>query len=76
MENTQEINKAVVFVYSQKNELRGERLSIIIESQHNFSVKEIRKILQQELSNIKFSIDLKIVDEIKTTAIGKKIIIQ
>lgn len=76
LENTKGIRKAVVFVHSQKDELRGERLSITLESEQNFLVKEIKKILQQELSNIKFSIDLKTVDTIKTTAVGKKIAIQ
>lgn len=76
LENTTGITKAVVFVHSQKNELRGERLNITIESEQNFLVKDIKKILQHELSNIKFSIDLKIVDKIKTTAVGKKIVIQ
>ncbi|WP_419767173.1 AMP-binding protein [Arcobacter sp.] len=77
LEEVEEIEKAVVFVNSnEKNSLKDEVLDITIESKHEFLVKDIRKILQKELSNIKFSINLKIVDKIKTSAVGKKLAIQ
>lgn len=75
LESIDGINKAVVFVKSNKEELRGERLDITIESEKDFLAKEINQILKKQLSNIKFSINLQIVDEIKTTAVGKKIIV-
>ena len=75
LENHKDINKAVVVVNTQQEKLRGESLNITIESKKEFLVKEIQKILKNELSNIKFSIKLTIVDSIKTTAIGKKILL-
>ena len=76
LEDIKDIRKAVVFVSSNKDALRGESLEITIESDKDFLVKDIKQILKKELSNIKFSITLKIVDKIKTTAIGKKIVIE
>jgi len=76
LENIDEIEKAVVFVKLSDNSLKDEILDITIESKKNFLAKDIKKILQNELSNMKFSITLKIVDEIKTSAIGKKLAIQ
>ena len=76
LEDIKDIRKAVVFVSSNKDALRGESLEITIESDKDFLVKDIKQILKKELSNIKFSITLKIVDKIKTTSIGKKIVIE
>lgn len=75
LEKVEGINKAVVFVNSNNNSLKDEILDITIESKNNFLVKDIKKILKDELSNIKFSINLKIVDKIKTSAVGKKLIL-
>ncbi len=75
LENVKDIKKALVTVSSQTNELRGECLNIIIESKKDFLLKDIKKILQDELSNIKFSINLKIVSTIPSTLMGKKIMI-
>lgn len=73
LEEIDEIEKAVVFVNSNdKNSLKDEVLDITIESKKEFLVKDIKKILQNELSNIKFFINLKIVDKIELTSIGKK----
>ena len=76
LEKIQGIEKAVVFVNSNNNTLKDEILDITIESKKEFLSKDIKKILQSELSNIKFSINLKIVDKIKTSAVGKKLAIQ
>ena len=38
-----------------------------------FLVKEIKQILKNELSNIKFSIELKFVDKIQVSSLGKKL---
>lgn len=71
------IEKAVAFVNSNdKNSLKDEILDITIESKQEFLAKDIKKILQKELSNIQFSINLKIVDKIKTSVVGKKLAIQ
>ena len=76
LEQIEEIEKAVVFVNSSKDTLKDEILDITIESKKEFLSKDIKKILQAQLSNIKFSINLKIVDKIKTSAVGKKLAIQ
>jgi len=74
LEDVDGIEKAVVFVNSNNtNSLKDEVLDITIESKKEFLSKDIRKILQNELSNIKFSINLKIVEKIEITSIGKKI---
>lgn len=73
LENLKEIEKAMVFVDSDKDSLRGETLNITIESEKEFTSKEIKQILKSNLSNLKFSINLKIVDKIPTSSVGKKL---
>lgn len=76
LEKIDGIEKAVVFVNSSNNSLKDEILDITIESKKEFLVKDIKNILKSELSNIKFSVNLKIVEKIKTSAVGKKLAIQ
>ncbi|MFA7091159.1 MAG: AMP-binding protein [Arcobacteraceae bacterium] len=76
LEQVEGIEKAVVFVNSSNDTLKDELLDITLQSQKTFLVKDIKAILKKELSNIKFSINLKIVDTIKTSAVGKKLAIQ
>lgn len=73
LEEHEDINKALVYVTNSKNNLRDEVLDITIESSKEFLRKEIKAILKKSLSNLKFSIKLKIVDKIHTTSIGKKL---
>lgn len=73
LEEVEEINKALVFVSSNEDSLREEKLDITIESSKEFSSKEIKKILQNRLSNLKFSLSLKYVDKIPTSSVGKKL---
>ena len=73
LEDTRGIQKALVFVELEKNSLRGEYLDITIECSKLYTVKEIKKILQEALSNLKFSIKLSIVDKIPTNQVGKKL---
>ena len=73
LENTLGINKALVTIKSQNEELRGESLVITLESKKSFLVKEIKQILKNELSNIKFAIELKFVDKIQVSSLGKKL---
>ncbi len=75
LENIEGIQKALVLIKNKKDELRGESLIITIQSTKIYLIKDIKKILKEELSNIKFSIELKVVKEIKTTSLGKKILI-
>lgn len=73
LEEVETINKALVFVNADTNSLRGEMLDITLETDSTFTAKEIKKILQTNLSNLKFSINLKIVDKIPTSSVGKKL---
>ncbi|MCR8710273.1 AMP-binding protein [Aliarcobacter butzleri] len=76
LEKVEGIRKALVLVNSNNNSLRGELLDITLETHKEFLVKDIQNILKKELSNLKFSINLKIVDKIKTSSTGKKLAIQ
>jgi acyl-coenzyme A synthetase/AMP-(fatty) acid ligase len=73
LENIKGIEKALVFVNRSEDTLKDEILDITIQSKKAFLVKDIRNILQKELSNIKFSINLKIVDTILVSSMGKKL---
>ncbi len=73
LEEQEEIEKALVYVKKDTDSLRGEILDITIESKKQFIPKEIKKILQSKLSNLKFSVDLKIVDKIEVSSVGKKL---
>lgn len=76
LEKEEDISKALVLVNSNNNSLRGEILDITLETKKEFTAKDIQNILKNELSNLKFSINLKIVDKIKTSSTGKKLAIQ
>jgi acyl-coenzyme A synthetase/AMP-(fatty) acid ligase len=73
LENIDGIEKALVYVKNDKDSLRGEILDITLETKEEFCAKEIKKILQSNLSNLKFSMDLKCVDKIPTSSVGKKL---
>lgn len=76
LEKIDGISKALVLVNSNSNSLRGEILDITLETYIDFSIKDIQNILKKELSNLKFSITLKLVEKLKTSSTGKKLAIQ
>ncbi|MCD4759110.1 MAG: AMP-binding protein [Arcobacteraceae bacterium] len=76
LETQPNIEKAVVFVTTDKDALRGEELNITLQTKENILIKDIKSLLKKELSNMRFTINLKLVDEIKTTLVGKKMLIQ
>ena len=76
LEEIEDITKALVFVERDPNSLRGELLNITLESDREFSAKEIKKIIQNSFSSLKFSIRLTLVDAIPTTEVGKKLLIK
>ena len=76
LEEIEGIRKALVFVERDPNSLRGELLDITLECDQKFSAKEIRKIIRNSFSNLKFSIKLTLVDTIPTTEVGKKLLIK
>jgi acyl-coenzyme A synthetase/AMP-(fatty) acid ligase len=72
LEETEGIQKALVFVSPAPHSLRGELLDITIESDRLFSVREIRQIIRRHFSTLNFAIDLKRVPSIPLTQTGKK----
>jgi len=76
LEAQSNIEKAVVFVSSNKDDLRAEVLNITLQTKENILAKDIKTLLKKELSNMRFNINLKLVSEIKTTLVGKKMLIQ
>jgi len=73
LEEQEYIEKALIFVKTDKDSLRGEILDITLETKKEFRPKEIKQILQNNLSNLKFSMDLKCVEKIPTSSVGKKL---
>lgn len=73
LESQEKIDKALVYVKNDTKSLRGEVLDITLETKEEFLVKDIKKLLQSKLSNLKFAIDLHIVEKIPTSSIGKKL---
>ncbi len=73
LEEQEHIEKALVFVKIDNKSLRGEVLDITLETKKDFKAKEIKKILQNNLSNLKFSIDLRCINKIPTSSVGKKL---
>jgi acyl-coenzyme A synthetase/AMP-(fatty) acid ligase len=73
LEGLEDVEKALVFVEIDKDSLRGEYLDITLESTNHRTAKEIKTILKQRLSNLKFSIKLHYVDKIPTSQVGKKL---
>lgn len=73
LENEKNIEKALVYVKNTPVSLRGETLDITLETYEELKINDIKKILQKNLSNLKFSIELKCVDKIPLSSIGKKL---
>ena len=73
LESQDDIDKALVFVEMEKEALRSEYLDITIESQKQYTTREIKKILRDKLSNLKFGIKLHVVDVIPVNRVGKKL---
>ena len=73
LEALEDVEKALVFVEIDKDSLRGEYLDITLESTNHRTAKEIKTILKQRLSNLKFTIKLHYVDKIPTNQVGKKL---
>lgn len=76
LEEQADITKACVYVTQKENLLKDEVLEIVLETKTAYTTKEIKQILKEHLSNLKFSIELKIVDTIPVSSVGKKLKIQ
>lgn len=73
LEEHKDIQKALVFVTNSKDDLKDEILDITLETKKEFTVKEIKLYLKNNLSNLKFLIKLKNVEKIPTSSVGKKL---
>lgn len=75
LEEIKEIEKAIVHVKRDSKNLKEEIVCITLESKKEFTSKEIKEILKKELTNQNFAIELKYVDKINVSSIGKKLLI-
>lgn len=66
------IEKALVHVKHNSIELKDEILLIFIEATRSITIKELKSAIKQKLGKINLPIELKVVDKITTTLMGKK----
>ena len=72
LENEKDIEKALVYVKKNTDLLRDEILDITLETKREFTKKEIKNLLKMKLSNLKFDMDLRRVEKIELSNVGKK----
>ena len=72
LEAMEGIGKALVHVKHNNAELKDERLLIFLETTCPITAKEIQSAIKHTLGKINLPIELKVVDKISTTLMGKK----
>jgi acyl-coenzyme A synthetase/AMP-(fatty) acid ligase len=72
LEAMEGISKALVHVKHNNVELKDEVLQIFLEAMRPITVKEIKSAIKHTLGKINLPIELKVVDKISTTLMGKK----
>ena len=72
LEAMEGISKALVHVKHNNAELKDEVLQIFLETTRLITVKELKSAIKQTLGKINLPIELKVVDKISTTLMGKK----
>lgn len=72
LESLEVVERAYVRVVYHKDELKDEVLEVYLQTKEELHVRQIQKLLKQKIGNIKFPITLKLVKEIATTSVGKK----
>lgn len=72
LEAIEGIKKALVHVRHKNQELKDEVILIFLETTRNISLKEIKQNIKQKLGKINIPIELKVVDKISMTLMGKK----
>jgi len=72
LEAMEGIGKALVHVKHNNAELKDERLLIFLETTRPITAKEIQSAIKHTLGKINLPIELKVVDKISTTLMGKK----
>ena len=73
LESLEGVERVLVEIAYNNESLRGEELIIYLQSKKKYKTIEIKKILQNRLSNIQFMLRLQFVDEIPLSQTGKKL---
>jgi len=66
------IEKALVHVKHNNAELKDEVIQVFLEAKRPITIKELKSAIKQKLGKINLPIELKVVDKISTTLMGKK----
>ncbi len=72
LEAMEGIEKALVHVKHNNAELKDELLLVFLEATRPITIKELKSTIKQKLGKINLPIELKVVDKISTTLMGKK----
>ena len=72
LEAMEGVEKALVHVKHNNAELKDEVLLVFLEVTRPIGVKELKSAIKQKLGKINLPIELKVVDKISTTLMGKK----
>jgi len=72
LEAMEGISKALVHVKHNNAELKDEIVQIFLEATRSITIKELKSAIKQKLGKINLPIELKVVDKISTTLMGKK----
>lgn len=66
------VEKALVHVKHNNAQLKDETVLIFLETSRNIGTKEVKSAIKQAFGKINLPLELKIVDKISTTLMGKK----
>ena len=72
LEAIEGIEKALVHVKHKNAELKDEVLLVFLETTRPISIKELKRVIKQKLGKINLPLELRVVDKIATTQMGKK----
>lgn len=72
LEAMEGIEKALVHVKHNNTELKDEVIQVFLETTRPITTKELKNTIKQKLGKINLPIELKVVDKISTTLMGKK----
>ena len=74
LESQEEVIRACVRVIYDNSQLKNESLKIYLQTKEPIQMKKVQELLKEKIGKIKFPIEIAVVDQIPTTALGKKII--
>ncbi|MDD3324025.1 MAG: AMP-binding protein [Sulfurospirillaceae bacterium] len=73
LEKIEGVKKALVQVKHTDKALKDESVLIFLESDKLITLKEVKAVIKTAIGKLNFPIELKVVDKIPTTLVGKKI---